>query len=267
MAFRPRVEVAQQRRGQWFDPELVDALVALKPQTAFWDRLIGNDLPAELRRWEPADAVLLADEASLDRVAEGFARVVDAKSPWTYRHSTGVAEISVGLAREFGCSPELVRDIRRAALLHDIGKLGVSNLILDKPGKPTPDELTQIQKHPEYSQRILEQVDAFKVVADVASAHHERLDGRGYHRRQSDSQVHWVSRLLAVADICEAMSAKRPYRDALPWSQIHEIMSREVGTGIDGDCFAALEKWHRHHEVESRVELQLREVDRLLAEF
>ena len=96
--------------------------------------------------------------------------MVDAKSPWTYRHSTGVAEISVGLAGNLAVRPELMRDIRRAALLHDIGKLGVSNLILDKPGKPTPDELAQIQKHPEYSQRILEQVDAFKVLADVASA-------------------------------------------------------------------------------------------------
>jgi putative nucleotidyltransferase with HDIG domain len=261
------LEVAQQRRGQWFDPALVDALQTLKEDSGFWDRLTVGDPRTELRRCEPADAVLLADEACLDRVAEGFARVVDAKSPWTYRHSTGVAEIAVGLAEQFGCSPDLVRDIRRAALLHDIGKLGVSNLVLDKPGKPTAAELEQIQKHPEYSQRILEQVDAFRVLADVASAHHERLDGRGYHRRQSDSQVHWVSRLLAVADICEAMSAKRPYRDAMSWSQIHEIMSRDVGTGIDGDCFAALEKWHDHHEVASRVEAQMSEVDRLLAEL
>jgi putative nucleotidyltransferase with HDIG domain len=261
------LEVAEQRRGQWFDPALVDALATLKEDTGFWERLVKDDLRAELRKCEPADGVLLADEDCLDRVAEGFALVVDAKSPWTYRHSTGVAEIAVGLAQQFGCAPELVRDIRRAALLHDIGKLGVSNLILDKPGKPTPDELTQIQKHPEYSQRILEQVDAFRVLADVASAHHERLDGRGYHRRQSDSQVHWVSRLLAVADICEAMSAKRPYRDAMPWSKIHDIMSHDVGTGIDGDCFAALEQWHEHHEVASRVETQMTEVDRLLSEL
>ena len=261
------MDVAQQRSGQWFDPTLVDALLKLKGEGVFWERLIGGDLPAELHRWEPADSVLMADEGCLDRVAEGFARVVDAKSPWTYRHSTGVAEIAVGLAREFGCGTELLRDIRRAALLHDIGKLGVSNLILDKPGKPTEEELVQIQKHPDYSQQILEQVGAFRVLADVASAHHERLDGRGYHRRQSDSEVHWVSRLLAVADICEAMSAKRPYRDALPWERIHSIMSREVGTGIDGDCFAALEKWHERHDVMSRVEDQMAEVDRLLGEL
>jgi putative nucleotidyltransferase with HDIG domain len=260
-------EVARERRGRWFDPALVDALVKLESESRFWSQLASSDLRSLLRKWEPDDLVMLADEDCLDRVAEGFARVVDAKSPWTYHHSTSVAEISVGLARELGCQPEMVRDIRRAALLHDIGKLGVSNLILDKPGKPTAEELTQIQKHPEFSQRILEQVDAFRMLADVASAHHERLDGRGYHRRQSDTEVHWVSRLLAVADICEAMSAKRPYRDAMPWSKIHDIMSRDVGTGLDGDCFAALEKWHDQHAVESRVESQMTEVDRLLAEL
>src|SRR5262249_22127624 len=84
------------------------------------------------------------DESCLDRIAEAFARVVDAKSPWTYQHSTRVAEIAVGVARQFDCSAELARDLRRAALLHDIGKLGVSNLILDKPGKPTPDEFAVI---------------------------------------------------------------------------------------------------------------------------
>lgn len=261
------IDVARERRGTWFDPQLVDALVAIKSATGFWAQLLSADLKAELVRWEPEDAVLLADELCLDRVAEAFARVVDAKSPWTYQHSTRVAEIADGIARQFGCSPELLRDLRRAALLHDIGKLGVSNLILDKPGKPTDEEFAEIRKHPDYSQRILEQVDAFRLLADVASAHHERLDGRGYHRRLDGSRMSWISRVLAVADICEAMSAKRPYRDALPWSRIVEIMSREVGTGIDGECFAALERWQERHPLAPRVEAQLCEVERLVAEL
>ena len=177
------IDVAMQRRGEWFDPQLVDALVACKRDTAFWGRLLSDDLPSELAHWEPEEAVLMADEKCVDRVAEAFARVVDAKSPWTFQHSTRVAEIAVGVAQQFGCSPELERDLRRAALLHDIGKLGVSNLILDKPGKPTEEEFEQIRRHPDYSQKILEQVSAFAKLADVASAHHERLDGRGYHRR------------------------------------------------------------------------------------
>ena len=261
------LDVAQQRRGKWFDPQLVDALLAFKREDAFWNRLLTDDLVKELSRWEPEDALLLADEACLDRVSEAFARVVDAKSPWTYEHSTRVAQIAVGVARQFGCAPELERDIRRAALLHDIGKLGVSNMILDKPGKPTEEEFEKIRRHPEYSQRILEQVDAFETLADVASAHHERLDGRGYHRGLAGAEITWVTRVLTVADICEAMSAKRPYRDAMTWDQIREIMSRDAGRGIDPECLEALCRWQDRSQLESRVEAQLLEVDRLLSEL
>jgi len=261
------IDVAQQRRGQWFDPQLVDALLTLKGDDMFWSRLQSDDLLGELSRWEPEDAVLVADEACLDRVAEAFASVVDAKSPWTFQHSTRVAEIAVGVSQQLGCSVELQRDIRRAGLLHDIGKLGVSNLILDKPGKLTEGELVQMRKHPDYSQQILEKVGAFKSLADVASAHHERLDGHGYHRQLDGSTMHWVSRMLAVADICEALSAKRPYRDAVSWDRIQEILTSESGSGVDPECLSALERWQDHSQMESRVEAQMAEVERLLAEL
>ncbi len=261
------LEVAQGRRGRWFDPQLVDSLLTLKRDASFWSHLRSDDLPSEVAPWEPEDAVLLADEPCLDRVAAAFARVVDAKSPWTYQHSTRVAEIAVGMARQFGVSGELERDIRRAGLLHDIGKLGVSSLILDKPGKPTEAEFDEIRKHPDYTQQILQQVDAFATLADVAAAHHERLDGRGYHRRMEGSRLPWVARVLAVADICEALSAQRPYRDALPWPRIEEILSRESGIGLDPDCVEALQHSQEHHQLVSRVEAQLTEVDRLLSEL
>ncbi|HMC11033.1 MAG TPA: HD domain-containing phosphohydrolase [Pirellulaceae bacterium] len=260
------LDVVQHRRGEWFDPQLVSALLAVRQDADFWQRLKSGELVTELGRWEPDDAVLLADEACLDRVAEAFAKVVDAKSPWTYQHSTGVAEITVGVARQFGCSTELERDLRRAALLHDIGKLGVSNAILDKPGKPTEEEFVQIRRHPEYSQRVLEQVGAFQILAEVCGGHHERLDGNGYHRGLVGDQIPWVTRVLTVADICEAMSAKRPYRDAMCWEQIQQILARDAGTGVDADCLRALERWHDAEDLPSRVEAQLAEVDRLLAQ-
>ncbi|MEX0677689.1 MAG: HD domain-containing phosphohydrolase [Pirellulales bacterium] len=261
------IDVATQRRGEWFDPQLVDALLAFKRDTSFWDRLLDEDVLGELGRWEPEDAVLLGDETCLDRVAEAFAKVVDAKSPWTYQHSTGVAEIAVGIAREFGCSAELERDLKRAALLHDIGKLGISNRILDKPGKPTAEEFERIRRHPQYTQQILEQVQAFGALADVAGAHHERLDGSGYHRRLDGTRLSWAARVLAVADVCEAMSAKRPYRDAIPWWKIQEVMSEEAGKGLDANCVHALQRWQDRNQFHSRVEAQMAEVDRLLAEL
>ena len=152
-------------------------------------------------------------------------------------------------------------------LLHDIGKLGVSNLVLDKPSKPTAEEFDQIRKHPDYSLRILEQVQAFDRLADVAAAHHERLDGRGYHRRLDGSRIPWAARVLTVADVCEAMSARRPYRDGMAWEQIHQTLMNDAGAGVDRDCLEALSRWHEHSQMESRVEAQLREVDRLLAEL
>jgi putative nucleotidyltransferase with HDIG domain len=261
------MDVAMQRRGEWFDPTLVDALLGTRGDKTFWEGLMSGDLMDTVSRWEPADAVLWTDENGLDDVAEAFAMVVDAKSPWTYQHSTRVAEIAVGVAEQFGCTPDVLRDIRRAALLHDIGKLGVSNLILDKPGKPTAEEFAQIRKHPDYTEQILRQVDALSTLADVASAHHERLDGRGYHRRLGDEAVPWVGRVLMVADIAEALSAKRPYRDSLPWEKVQEIMSADAGSGVDPDCFAALTRWWDRAALDSRVEEQMRSVEKLLAEL
>jgi len=111
-----------------------------------------------------------------------------------------------------GLSPRELRDLRRMALLHDIGKLGVSNLILDKPGKLTDEEWMQMRRHPELTVRILERVSAFKDLAATAGAHHERLDGRGYHLGLRDEHLNRDARILAVADVCEALTADRPYR-------------------------------------------------------
>ena len=261
------LEVARSRRGTWFDPQLVDALVALEGDETFWNRVLSDDPRAELAHFEPQDSVQIADEACLDRVSEAFATVVDAKSPWTFRHSQGVAEIAEGIAQTLNFTPVQQRDIRRAGLLHDIGKLGVSNTILDKPAKPTDEEFAQIRKHPDYSERILSRIESFNRLSDVASAHHERLDGRGYHRRKEGAELALESRILAVADIFEALSAKRPYRGELAREKVLEIMARDVGTAIDPECYQALLRWLDGKAVPSRVEAQLERMEQLLGEL
>jgi HD-GYP domain-containing protein (c-di-GMP phosphodiesterase class II) len=257
------IDMARQRRGKWFDPEVVDAFLRIERDAAFWSGLASHDLIGEISRWEPADEMLVADEEGVDRVAEAFAQVVDAKSPWTFLHSSRVADIAVGIASQFDCSPGLRRDIRRVGLLHDIGKLGISNQILDKDGRPTEDEFAQIRKHPEWSYRILKQVQAFQQLADVAGGHHERLDGRGYFRGLAGEQIAFATRILTVADICEALTAKRPYRDAMDWEQTQAILTKDIGKGIDGQCLEALKAWYGKNELQSRVELQLEAVERL----
>jgi HD-GYP domain-containing protein (c-di-GMP phosphodiesterase class II) len=233
-------DMAVERRGRWFDPALVDALVGLRADGAFWHELMKGDELKLLAAWVPADSVAVATDDYLDRIAEGFARVIDAKSPWTYCHSTGVADISVAVARSMGYGDSEVRTLRRAALLHDLGKLGVSNLILDKPGQLTDAEQAIVRQHPEHTRQILMRVSGFRPLAELASSHHERLDGTGYHRGLDSRGLSRQARILCVADICDALLATRPYRPGLPPERVVQIMQRHVGSGIDPDCFDAL---------------------------
>jgi HD-GYP domain-containing protein (c-di-GMP phosphodiesterase class II) len=225
-------EMVAQRSGTWFDPELATLFLKVKDDSAFWNSFNNSSPSDAAAAFEPQDATLTADAALLDRIAEGFSQVIDAKSPWTYRHSEGVARIAAGIAEVMDFSSDEVRYIRRAALVHDVGKLGISNLILDKPGKLTPEEITEMRKHPAYTHQILSQVEGFKDLAELAAAHHEQLDGHGYHRGLDASQLSTPARILAVADIYEALTAKRPYRQDLTTEEVSTIMRKKLGWGI-----------------------------------
>lgn len=231
--------MARGRRGTWFDPELVDALLAIGDGDPLW-----AELDADPRRtvmaYEPQGRVLFADDDRLDAIALGFAQVIDAKSPWTARHSRGVSEIAVGLAGVLGLDARATRDLRRAALLHDVGKLGVSNLILDKPGKLDAQEAVVMRRHSGHTYDILRRVEGFSDLADLAASHHERLDGKGYHRGLSGAQISRDARILCVADMYEALSAKRPYRQDLGEAEVMSIIDRNTGAGLCPEIVAAL---------------------------
>lgn len=229
--------IARERRGTWFDPELVDALVALERADAFWHGL-ENPVVTGL---EPPDRVLLAEPGRLDLVAEAFASVIDAKSPYTARHSAGVAEIAVALAKALELGREDRATLRRAALLHDIGKLGVSNRILDKPGPLTDAEQEVVRRHPRWSREILTRVTAFQDLARIAGSHHERLDGSGYPSALTAEELDLPTRILAVADVAEALGADRPYRQALSADEVIRTIRGESGRTLHADACEALE--------------------------
>jgi HD-GYP domain-containing protein (c-di-GMP phosphodiesterase class II) len=235
------VEVALTRAGRWFDPELVRALVSIAGEAEPWRTLAGGDARAAVAALEPDDRVLMADDDRLDRTAEAFARVIDAKSPYTFRHSEGVARWAIATGTTLGLDAARLRELRRAALLHDIGKLGVSNRILDKAGKLTDEEMAVVRRHPEYTTRILSRVGRFRSLAEVAGAHHERMDGRGYHRGIPAGTLPVEARILMVADVYDALSAERPYRAALTPERVLAIMRADAGPGLCPECFAALE--------------------------
>jgi HD-GYP domain-containing protein (c-di-GMP phosphodiesterase class II) len=233
-------DMANERSGTWFDPELVRILQSIRGDARFWETFFSADPRQAVSAVEPADHCLTADSTMLDRIAHGFSRVIDAKSPWTFQHSEGVAEISAGLAVTLGFSAVETRIVRRAALLHDMGKLGISNLILDKPGKLTPEEITEVRKHPAYTYQLLQQVAGFREIASLAASHHERLDGKGYHRGLGADQLSVADRILCVADIYEALTARRPYRKDLSDEDAMDILAKNAGAGICPEVFTAL---------------------------
>jgi HD-GYP domain-containing protein (c-di-GMP phosphodiesterase class II) len=230
--------VARRRRGRWFDPALVDVLGTVCGDAAFWASLSNGDAAC----WEPEDRVLVADDARLDRIADAFAGIVDAKSPWTYRHSDRSCVIAMSVASELGADAGTLRDLRRAALLHDVGKLAVSNRILDKPGRLTHAELALMRRHPLVTERILARVPGCEHLAPMAGAHHERLDGGGYPRGLTAAELTMPMRLLAVADVYEALTSDRPYRSALTSDDALAVMRADVPARLDGEAFWALER-------------------------
>lgn len=237
---RAGIDVARRRRGSWFDPMLVTALERMERDIARWCALNDWELQEAVHAVEPGDASLLAGPGTLDRIALGFASVVDAKSPFTANHSMRVTEIALDMARALGFGDADIGELRRAALLHDLGKLSVSNAILDKPAPLSAQEWEVMRLHPYYTQRILDRISGFEDLAFVASSHHERLDGRGYFRGLRGGQLPLGARVLAVADIYEALTSDRPYRPALPEETALKIMGRDCEIGICVDCFEAL---------------------------
>lgn len=233
-------QVLRDRSAAWFDPELVRAAGDLEGDTDLWKLLESERVRDTVIDLEPVDVSLYVNDGELDNICEAFASVIDAKSNFTHTHSRGVSSVAVGIAQRLSLPEDQVRLIRRAAMLHDIGKLSVPNTILDKPGKLTAAEWEVIRLHPYYTQRILERIHGFQDLAFLASSHHERLDGSGYYRNLRNSQIPIASRAIAVADVYDALSSKRPYRSALGKSEVFQIMAREVPHALDAECFAAL---------------------------
>ena len=182
------------------------------------------------------------DEDYLDQVADAFADVVDAKSPFTAGHSRRVAHFAELIADSIGLDSKRRRCLRRAALLHDVGKLGVSNIVLEKPGKLDEAEWQAMRSHPVKSEAILSRIAVFADAARIGGAHHEKLDGSGYPRGLRDGEIDFETRIVTVADVFDALTAARPYRAAMSIEHALEIISDGVGQSFDPKCVEALKR-------------------------
>lgn len=237
------------RSGSWFDPRMVEAFLRAAGDPQFWTTARSEGIERIVLEMEPGQQAFYADDDYLDDIAAGFARVIDAKSPYTSGHSERVALYADMIAEEMGLDPEKRRMIKRAALLHDIGKLGVSNTVLDKPGKLDDEEWVQMREHAVHSESILSHIAAFSALAVIGGAHHEKLDGSGYPRGLKGDQINLETRIISTADVFDALTADRPYRPAMPISRAMAILEEGAGKAHDAVCIRALDKAIRRTEL------------------
>jgi len=218
----------RKRRGAAYDPEVADAFLgaagevfAAVPEEPLWDAVLEA---------EPEPQVRITD-ARIDRMAHAFADFIDLKMPFTVGHSTGVAALAETAAGLMSGDGGGVSTLRRAALMHDIGKVAVPNGIWEKPGPLSTPEWERVRLHAYHGERILSRVAVLDEVAALASAHHERQDGSGYHRGSIAAQLPPSARVLAAADAYQAMTQERPHRRAMAPDDAARELRAEAGAG------------------------------------
>jgi HD-GYP domain-containing protein (c-di-GMP phosphodiesterase class II) len=237
--------LARERAGRQFDPELSavltgdsGGLLAGLDTVRTWDVVL--DAEPALRRCLRGDDV----DAALAAVAD----FVDLKSPYTLGHSRAVADLAADAARLAGRAADEVTTLRRAGLVHDLGRLGVSNAIWDKPGPLGAGEWERIRLHPYLTERILCQSPALAPLGEVAVQHHERLDGSGYPRGLRGGAISTPARFLAVADAYRTLREPRPHRAALPADAVATRLSEDARAGrLDADAVEATLTAAGHH--------------------
>jgi HD-GYP domain-containing protein (c-di-GMP phosphodiesterase class II) len=230
--------VARRHRGGQFDPAIADMFCAKAPEfldgieaASTWDAVIGAE--PQLARW--------VSGSELDYVLEAMADLVDLKSPHLAGHSRGVAQLATEAGRVSGLPDDEVATLRRAGFIHDLGRLGVSNSIWDKPGRLTYAEVERVRLHPYLTDRMLARVPALARSRELAARHHERLDGSGYPRGLTAASLTPADRLLAAADVYHAMTEPRPYRSALEADRASADLRAEAKAGrLDGEAVNAV---------------------------
>jgi HD-GYP domain-containing protein (c-di-GMP phosphodiesterase class II)/DNA-binding CsgD family transcriptional regulator len=225
--------VAHRRDAGAYDPSLVNQFV---PAAA--------DILAEVAQGSAWELALQAEpqprpsvpDSGVDAVLEAFADFVDLKSPYTVGHSRGVAQLAAAAGDEASRTV-----LRRAGLVHDLGRMSVSNAIWEKTGPLGKSEWEQVRLHPYYTERILAASPSLAALATIAGMHHERLDGSGYHRGIDAAAMPWPARILAAADTVQAKTQPRPHRPALDQTQLADHLRAEVAHGrLDRDAVSAV---------------------------
>ena len=218
----------RRRRDRAFDPRIVDAF--LGDAAGIVAEMEGGDTWNEVLRREPGGPKWVPAER-IDEALTAFADFADAKTPFTLGHSRGVAQLAETAAHHLGLSSSDATCVRRAGLLHDIGRSGVPNAIWEQNGPLSVDQWERVRLHPYYTERILARCDCLLWISTIAASHHERLDGSGYHRGSRGADLDIRARVIAAADACQAMLQGRPYRPVRTLDDAARELRRDVSGG------------------------------------
>jgi len=231
MAREPILRTIETYQGTSFNPSLVETLKHVADSELFWLSLDSRHLDRYISDMEKETTQLFIDDPAVLEVAALFADIVDAKSTFTVEHSKGVARLSKFLGTLLELPGDTIVKLEVAGLLHDIGKLNVPDEILDKPGPLTPEERAVVLRHSFESYQILNAIEGFKDIAEWAAFHHEDLTSTGYPFHKSPAELSVEARIIAVADVFQALVQNRPYRDSLPPETVKSIMTDMAGNG------------------------------------
>jgi putative nucleotidyltransferase with HDIG domain len=237
-----RQKIAQ-RRGDWFCPELVDAFMLVSNSEAFWFMLEAGQVNGYVTTWLAETTQQPMTFVHLRCLMHIFSSIVDAKSPFTKEHSDGVASLARYLGQQMGLGEDRCDMLELAGLLHDIGKLRVPDELLEKPGPLTAEEQRTMHRHSFDTYNILRNIKGMESVALWAAQHHERVNGTGYPYHTQAEGISLEARIVAVADVFQALAQNRPYREALEPLVILDILNRQVLSGkLDAQVVACVEQ-------------------------
>jgi len=212
---RDRVTAYVKRhKGTYFSPETAHVFLLLAEQESFWDELTDATISRALLKYTP-DFSTDFPYGEIREMTRTFSKIIDAKSAFTVRHSSGLAEKTEKMATYYGFDEDTTQQMLIAADLHDLGKMAISNAILDKPGVLTAAEFDKIKTHPGVARICLEEIKGFESIVQWIYHHHEKLDGSGYPQGLTGERLDFNSRLLACLDIYQALTEERPYREAM----------------------------------------------------
>lgn len=247
-----------EKRGSWFAPSLVDHFMEVSSSEGFWFAMEGDHASGYVSRWVFDSAGVDIDFSELRSLIRVFSRIVDAKSTFTREHSEGVAALSRHLGEMFGLPERTCEMLELAGLLHDLGKLRIPDELLEKPGKLTHFEYSDVKRHSFDTYNILKDIRGLEEVALWAGQHHERIDGSGYPYRHSHEEISFESRIVATADVFQALAQNRPYRGPLPPAEILTILNEEASSGkLDPTIVRKIEShFDACHRVALAAELQ-----------